>query len=149
MSYYIFYNLALMKAVLHKILSLVMALVVLFSTTSFTVNMHYCGDYLVDMKIYQEAEGCGMEIPMTNSTSETTLSKTPCCKNEQLLIPGQDELQTPLDNFSFSTEYFVVATVYSYINLFESLLKETIPFKEYVPPNLVFDIQVLDQVFII
>lgn len=149
MSYYIFYNLALMKAVFHKIMSLVMALVVLFSTTSFTVNMHYCGDHLVDMKIYQEAEGCGMEIPMTNLTSETGLSKTPCCKNEQLLIQGQDELQTPIDNLSFSIEYFVIATVYSYINLFESLPKETIPFKEYVPPNLVADIQVLDQVFII
>lgn len=126
-----------------------MALVVLFSTMSFTVNMHYCGDNLVDMKIYQEAEGCGMEIPMTNSTSKTELSKTPCCKNEQLFIQGQDELQTPLDSLSFSMEYFVVVTFYSYKILFESFPKKTIPFKEYSPPNLVADIQVLDQVFII
>jgi len=143
MSYYIFYNLAQMKAIFHKIMSLVMALVVLLSTTSFTVNMHYCGDNLVDMKIYQEAEGCGMEIPMTNSTSETALSKTPCCKNEQLLIQGQNELQTPIDSLSFSIEYFVVSTVYSYINLFESLPKEVIPFKDYSPPNLVTDIHVI------
>lgn len=138
-----------MKACLHRIVSVVLAMVVLFSTTSFTVNMHYCGDHLVDMKIYQEAEGCGMEISMTNSTPETALSKTPCCKNEQILVQGQDELQTSIENFNTYPDYVFVSVVYTYLNLFESLPKEIIPFKDYSPPNLVADIHVLDQVFII
>ncbi|WP_414727683.1 HYC_CC_PP family protein, partial [Winogradskyella sp. UBA3174] len=32
-----------MKQVFHKIMSFAMAFVVLFSTMSFTINMHYCG----------------------------------------------------------------------------------------------------------
>ena len=138
-----------MKAFLHRIMSVVMAMVVLFSTTSFTINMHYCGDSLVDMKIYKEAEGCGMEMPLASSISELSISKTPCCKNEQILVQGQDELQISIENFNLDVQLLAVSVVYSYLNLFESLPKEIIPFKDYSPPNLVIDIHVLDQVFII
>ena len=134
---------------LHKIMSVLMALVVLFSTTSFTINMHYCGDNLVDLKIYKEAEGCGMEMPMTSSSSDFEIIKTPCCKNEQIQIEGQDELQIDLKKLSNNEQTVVFTIVYNYINLFESLPKPRIPFKDYSPPNLVTDIQVLDQVFII
>ena len=41
-----------MKQLLNKILSLSMAFVVLFSTMSLTVDMHYCGDTLVDTAIF-------------------------------------------------------------------------------------------------
>lgn len=138
-----------MKVFLHRIMSVVMAMVVLFSTTSFTINMHYCGDSLVDMKIYKEAEDCGMEMPLASSISELNISKTPCCKNEQILVQGQDELQTSIENFNLDVQFLAVSVVYSYLNIFESLPKEIIPFKDYSPPNLVIDIQVLDQVFII
>jgi len=33
-----------------------MAFVVLFSTMSFTVNMHYCGDTLVETAIFHKAK---------------------------------------------------------------------------------------------
>ena len=42
-----------------------------------------------------------------------------------------------------------VKGVYSYINLFEGLEKNIVPFKNYSPPLIVTDIQVLDQVFLI
>ena len=37
-----------MKKFLHKSMAILMAVVVLFTTMSFTVDMHYCGDSLVD-----------------------------------------------------------------------------------------------------
>ncbi|WP_455429473.1 HYC_CC_PP family protein, partial [Maribacter hydrothermalis] len=37
-----------MKKFYHKILSVIMAFVVLLSTMSFTIDFHYCGDLLVD-----------------------------------------------------------------------------------------------------
>ena len=46
-----------MKQFSHKIMALVMAFVVLFSTMSFTVNMHYCGDTLVETAIFHKAKG--------------------------------------------------------------------------------------------
>ena len=51
-----------MKQFFYKIMSLAMAFVVLFSTMSFTVNMHYCGDTLVETAIFHKAKGCGMEM---------------------------------------------------------------------------------------
>ena len=62
-----------MKKVLHKIMAFAMTFVVLFSTMSFTVNMHYCGGTLVETALFQKAKGCGMEMgnPSTESCSIT------------------------------------------------------------------------------
>ena len=49
----------------------------------------------------------------------------------------------------FQQQQFLTTFLYTYINLFEGLPKQVIPHKDYSPPNLVSDIQVLDQVFII
>lgn len=57
-----------MNLVLHKIVSIVMAFVVMCSTLSFTINMHYCGDTLVETVVFQKAKGCGMD--MQKPTSE-------------------------------------------------------------------------------
>ena len=46
---------------LHKIFSLSMALLVLMSTVSVTIEKHFCGDHLVDVAIFSDAEKCGME----------------------------------------------------------------------------------------
>jgi len=52
-----------------------MAFVVLFSTMSFTVNMHYCGDTLVETAIFKKAKGCVNEkvyvefCPMADNNS--------------------------------------------------------------------------------
>ena len=51
-----------MKQVFHKTLAISMSFVVLFSTMSFTINMHYCGDTLVETALFQKAKGCGMEM---------------------------------------------------------------------------------------
>ena len=70
-----------MKQVFHKIMSLLMAFVVLFSTMSFTVDMHYCGDTLMDTAIFHKAETCGMEMenPLTDGCS---ITKKNCCSDE-------------------------------------------------------------------
>ena len=43
-----------------------MALLVLFSTFSFTLASHYCGDVLVDSSLFGKVETCGMEVQKTN-----------------------------------------------------------------------------------
>ncbi|WP_417620071.1 HYC_CC_PP family protein, partial [Oceanihabitans sediminis] len=56
-----------MKQLIHKIVSLSMAIVVLFSTMSFTIDMHFCGDTLMDTAIFQQVKTCGMDMenPLT------------------------------------------------------------------------------------
>jgi len=131
------------KEVLHKVFSATLALLVLFSTVSFTIEKHYCGEVLIDVSVFADAEKCGME-------SMEMLQKKSCCKDEVDVIKGQDELKfSSFEDLDFSQLKFVTTFSYTYLNLFESLDKLIIPNKNYSPPNLVTDIQVLDQVFII
>ncbi len=122
---------------------MLLALLVLFSTVSFTIEKHYCGDVLVDVSVFSEVEKCGME-------AMEILLKKGCCKDEVNVVKGQDELKvSTFDDLDFEQQQFITSFAYSYIDGFESLSKQIIPHKNYSPPNLVYDIQVLDQVFII
>lgn len=119
-----------------------MALLVLCSTVSFTVEKHYCGDNLIDAAIFSEAKKCNENMEQT--------SKKSCCKDEVEVVKGQDELKfSSFEDLDFNQQFLITTFLYTYSNLFESLPKQIIPFKDYSPPNLVADIQVLDQVFLI
>ena len=103
-----------MKQFSTKIASLTLALLVLLSTFSFTVDKHYCGDFLVDVSFTGEAEGCGMKMDQTSSTK-----KKNCCKDEVQKIEGQDELQNhKVDNITFENQQFLVTFLTSYKDLF-------------------------------
>jgi hypothetical protein len=131
------------KQVFYKSFSALLALLVLFSTVSFTIEKHFCGDVLVDVSLFVEADKCAME-------AQEMLQKKSCCKDELNVVQGQDELSlTFFDDLNFEQQQFITVFTYAYVNGFESLPKQIIPHKDYSPPNLVTDIQVLDQVFII
>jgi hypothetical protein len=137
-----------MKQVFHKITAFLMALVVLFSTTSFTIDMHYCGDTLVDKAVFKKAKSCGMEMQMTAPTSECSFSKKNCCSDEQLSFQGQNELQVSLDAFSFDQHVFVISFVTTYLQLFDGIYQDT-AFLEYPPPLIVKQIFKLDEAYLI
>ena len=125
-----------------------MALVVMFSTMSFTVDMHYCGSTLVDKALFTKAKSCGMQMQTLSPTDCSVIQKN-CCSNKQLIVEGQDELQVTFNNFTFEQQVFVTAFFSNYINLFEELENHIIPFKEYSPPLVVRDIHKLDEVYLI
>lgn len=138
-----------MTSMLHKILSIAMAFVVLFSTMSFTISKHYCGDTLVDTSLFREVKSCGME--MQNSTNEDcSVIKKNCCTNEQIVIEGQDTLKLDFTaKLNLQQKIFVSSFVYSYVNLFENVINKNIHFKDYSPPLIVKDIHTLDEVYLI
>ena len=138
-----------MKQVFHKIASFSLALIVLLSTVSFTVDSHYCGDTLVDSSLFGHAETCGMEVQQKSSSSECDITNKDCCSDEQLIIDGQDNLKTSFDKLEKEQQIFVATFLYSYLNLFEGSQNETTSFRDYSPPPLVRDIQLLDQTFLI
>lgn len=133
--------------VLHKTFAMLLACLVLLSTVSFTVEKHFCGDVLVDSSIFSKPEKCGME--MSTSKAHHT-KKRPCCKDEIDVVQGQKVLKTSsFDDIHFQKQVFFASLFYAYLGVFDVLPKEIVPHKDYSPPNLVVDIQVLDQVFII
>ena len=128
----------------HKIFAVALSALVLLSTFSYTVEKHYCGNTLVDVAVFSEVKGCGMEVKNTSKQMK------PCCKDVVDVIEGQDELKTvTFDDIEFSNQLFISTYIYSLVSLFESLPKRIIPNKDYSPPNIVYDIQLLDEIFLI
>lgn len=125
-----------------------MAFVVLFSTMSFTMNMHYCGDTLMDTAIFQKVKTCGMD--MENPLSEgCSVTKKNCCNDEQLVLDGQDDLQFHVEKISFEQQLFIASFIYTYINRFEDVNKKTSSFEQYKPPLVIRQIFKLDETYLI
>lgn len=125
-----------------------MSFVVLLSTMSFTISMHYCGDTLVETAIFHEAKGCGMEIEKPSSESCAFINKG-CCNNEQVSIDGQDELQLQLDTISLEQQIFSTYFVHTSINLFKGLIKSISSYEDYKPPLVKIEIFKIDESYLI
>ena len=137
-----------MKELFHKVISFSMAIVVLFSTMSFTVNMHDCGDTLVETAVFKKAKGCGME--MLNPLKEgCTITKKNCCNDEEFVVDGQDELQFQVDKISLEQQMFIVAFTQTYINLFDDIGKEVTTYKTYKPPLVIRQLYKIDETYLI
>ncbi|WP_431137346.1 HYC_CC_PP family protein [Psychroserpens mesophilus] len=136
----------MLKQILHKFFSALMAVLVLFSTVSFTVEKHFCGDVLIDSAVFTEAQKCKMEA---FEIEQSKITKKHCCKDELEVVKGQDKLKrSQFEDIAFEQQVFVVSYIFSY-NSLEELPNLIIPHKQYSPPNLIYDIQVLDEVFLI
>ncbi|WP_439130327.1 HYC_CC_PP family protein [Polaribacter sp.] len=128
-----------------KISSTLLAFVMLFSTFSFTVEKHFCGDFLVDVSFTGETEGCGMEMNKTIATQ-----KKNCCKDEVHQIEGQDELQLQdIEKITFHTQCIVTAFAISYQFKFDVNEANTQFYKDFSPPDIPLDYQVAYQSFLI
>ena len=138
-----------MKQFLRNSVAVGLAILVLFSTLSFTIHKHYCGETLVDTSLFAEADSCGMEAKAPAPEDRCTIQMKNCCTDVVDVIEGQDDLKIDFYSLDFEQQVFIASFVYSYINLFESVDKETIHFKDYSPPLIVRDIHILDEVFLI
>jgi hypothetical protein len=134
-----------MKQSVLKITSFALAFLVLFSTFSFSVEKHFCGEFLMDVSFTGDAADCGMDMEKVAKTK-----KKNCCKDEIHLIEGQDELQQfSLADFDLEKQQFVVAFATSYSSFFvEKTIKNSF-YKHFSPPDISKDYQVLFQTFII
>ena len=130
---------------IHKVFSVFLALLVLFSTVSFTVEKHFCGGELVDSAIFSKAEKCGSEAMEVN-----TSKKRSCCKDEIDIIIGQDELSLK-SVIDLVLEHPILLTLFPdpHIDLFTGLAEQIIPYKDYNPPKIIRDIQLLTSRYLI
>lgn len=136
-----------------QFVSIAMALLVIISTLSVSIEKHYCGDHLVDIAFFADAEKCGMEAPdMDKESSDegSVLMANSCCKDVVDLVEGQDELSVSKTQvLKADQKIFILsfAAVFSGLNILEP--QKHIPFEHYSPPKYVRDIQVLNEVFLI
>jgi len=126
-----------------------MSFVVLFSTMSFTINMHYCGDTLVETALFHKAKGCGMEMDGLPANSECSVVKKGCCSEEQFTMQGQDELQLTFDKLTFEKQLLFTSFIYSYVLLFEGVEDNVTAYEDYPPPVVTRQIYKLDETYLI
>ncbi|MDT7827127.1 hypothetical protein RQM65_00425 [Pricia sp. S334] len=126
-----------------------MAFVVLFTTMSFTVDMHYCGDTLMDFSISHKDATCGMEKREDPMSCESGMTEESCCTDAQMVLEGQDDLKHSFHSLSFDQQVFVASFIYAYISLLDGTESKAVPFDDYAPPFLKRDVLVLHQTFLI
>ena len=75
--------------------------------------------------------------------------KTDCCTDVEIVLDGQDDLLLSYDNLTIEQQTFIATFFYTHTNLFVGFNESNIPFKEYSPPPLIRDVQILHQTFLI
>ncbi|NER14806.1 hypothetical protein GWK08_15220 [Leptobacterium flavescens] len=138
-----------MKSFLSKISAFLLALLVLMSTVSFTVHNHYCGTFLVNTSVLGEADNCKMMMAVKDTSGSCAAVEKSCCTDEVLHVEGQDELKLSFSDLDLDQQQFLISFVYSFQDLFEGLEENIIPFRDYSPPPLIRDIQVLHETYLI
>jgi hypothetical protein len=136
-----------MKKGFQKSVSTVLALLVLVSTFSFTVDKHFCGSFLVNQAVFSKASSCGMD--MHSHSGDDLMDRENCCNNQNISVEGQDELNISFQTLNFDQQVFLTAFTFSFNELFEGLPYQVIPYRNYTPPLIVKDIPVLNDTFLI
>ncbi|WP_378186439.1 hypothetical protein ACE939_14930 [Aquimarina sp. W85] len=128
-----------MKIALQNIIAISLAVLVMFSTFSFTVSKHYCGSFLIDSSMFTSAKTCGMESSYRTipNALEATVQKLPCCKDELILVSGQDELKNSSYTTNLKTFDVFQAFSVNYHKFVEPIRLNQIFYSEYSPPVIV------------
>lgn len=75
---------------LRPILSLMLALLVLISGTSFMVGVHHCNGDVADVALFTKADPCPMEQKLPPCHKPVK----PCCTDDNIVHAGQDLKQS-------------------------------------------------------
>ena len=133
-----------MKKRFSQFLAITLSLVVILSSMSFTIDKHYCGEVLVDVSYFGKADGC---CEMSKKPAEEKRKK--CCSNETEFIASTTFDKEKVLSISPKELQFLVFHVYSYINLYQDVELEKEEYRYFPPPDIVQDIQVLHETFLI
>jgi hypothetical protein len=139
-----------MFEMMRKIFAFFLAIVVLFSSFSYTIEKHICMGEVTDVSFFEASEGCGMKTEdiIETQTFEVVIKKEKCCQTLHELIPGNQNEQKAIDGVDIDQFQFVFAYAYTYLNLFEENIE--LPAFHYDPPPLPDeDLHVLYQTFLI
>ncbi len=142
-----------------KISAILLSMLVLFSSTSFTFSMHFCMGQLESIALFQQAKPCEMvtqPTPCANNKHgqecehvHVHTAKKGCCEDHFLQVEGQDELaqvaaSVPMPDIQMVAVFYAVVSF-----LFDAPAVHTDSYKEYSPPLIERDIPVLVQSFLI
>lgn len=140
-------NFIIVKTTLHQSIAIALALMVVVSTVSWTVEKHLCMGKVVAISLFTTAQDCGAKDAYTAKSSYKIQNS--CCAEESFTLQGQDTLTPSWNDLDLELQYVLVAFAHVYLNRSVPLKVLPAPHEKYSPPILIEDIPLLDQVFLI
>jgi hypothetical protein len=99
----------------------------------------------VDVSFVGEAESCAMSTDLI-----ACAKKNNCCTVEIQKVVGQDQLRFhQIEKLSFSKQQFIIPFLVSKNDLFIKNESENNIYKDFSPPDIPLDYQILYQTFLI
>ena len=139
-----------------RIILLALSLLVLVSSTGFSVGMHFCAGKISDLSFYGKASECFMEQkretpPPCNTHVNEKSPQGSCCEDHQLVV---DQLESATETnglvFSKALHLKVIAAIKVVILQLFAPQEELRPaYALYISPSIVQDIPVLLRSFLI
>lgn len=136
-----------MREVFRKITAVLMIAILLLSTTSFAVYKHFCGDNLVAISTEKVDSCCDSEISL--KSNKLNFSEKDCCKNETSYKDIQIFDTTNSVKITKSQSLFLTSLYYNFIEKSTYVNTTKNYYKDFSPPKLVSNKQVLFQTFLI
>lgn len=137
-----------------KISALLLSVLVLLGSTSFTVNMHFCMEQMESIAFFNDAPECDMtaQVPpchkKDNPTEGGPQDVDGCCEDRTNLVEGLDELKEAGSVSMPNLQIFAVLYTIVFYSP-NSLLLEDYNYNSYFAPMLERDIPILVQSFLI
>jgi hypothetical protein len=105
---------------------------------------------LVDIGIFNNANSCKTLITEKETPSKVcTFEKETCCLEKAIFHEGNGTVLKTSLMLTTVTFVFLNPSVDIYTNIFESLKKKITLFKDYSPPDLITDIYIVNNIFLI
>jgi len=127
-----------------------LALLVLVSSSSFMVNMHFCGGHVQSISLIEEAASCPMETQLPPCHKKMAVKKSGCCQDKHVAFEGKD-FNAQVQDFS-SLNLLAIHWVASLPMIMVIQVNEALAYSNHIPykpPIVERDIPVLVQSFLI
>ena len=137
-----------MEKIIKKITASILSFIVLFSSMSFAIDEHICGDQVMDVSYFGDADNCGMdEIDMSSNIS--VFKKNNCCKDQITLLQSSIFNKEKFINLQHVDAEVLFFKANSYLGAYKDIAIEIEYYTDFSPPDIAQDFQVLHQVFLI
>jgi len=147
-KYYIFK--VLMKKIFHKILAILLIPMVLFSTTSFSVEKHICGENICSVSLESVNTNNSHQGDSCCLDEDSCCTDEPdCCIDEFEFVEGSVVKKEKETELKLNQINFLTSLIISYHELLNPNISASKHYINYTPPVLVKDILVNHQVFLI
>lgn len=135
-------------------IAICMALLVLVSTTGFTVSAHFCGGEFQQIAFFGQAESCEAHVkqlpPCHHQDTGAEAEKKSCCEDQTIVKDGQESLKETVVLKELKPDLTYIAVVASFLlAIISTSTPYSFKFHHYSPPLIERNIPVFVQSFLL